>query len=166
MMFTIQELVRIRKFTQYPVNAAALLGHSRNISRALMNPWGLKGSSILICLSCWCVLPLRNTIYSFRYVFGAMQYTVERESLANWLCSSLWWKKVWRINRTANRLFIVSTNLDDFGLANHGWFAKLSRYTVCIIQPANVHTYITRLAAWPYHVENQSFCTIWIVEEF
>ena len=55
--------------------------------------------------------------------------------------------KVWRIdffqaygerkfgefNRSANRLLIVSTNLDGFSLANHGQstkFAKLSRYTV------------------------------------
>ena len=44
-----------------------------------------------------------------------------------------WRKKVWRINRSANRLLIVSTNLDDFSLVNHGQFAKfakLSRYTV------------------------------------
>ena len=50
------------------------------------------------------------------------------ETLVNWVCSNLWW-----INRSANRLFIVSTNLDDFSLANHRQFAKftkLSRYTV------------------------------------
>ena len=55
------------------------------------------------------------------------------KSLANWLCSSIWWKKVWQINRSANRLFIVSINLDGFSLANHRWFAKfakLSHYTV------------------------------------
>ena len=43
-------------------------------------------------------------------------------------------KKVWRINRSANRSLIVSTNLDGFSLTNHGRFtkfAKLSRYTVC-----------------------------------
>ena len=47
-------------------------------------------------------------------------------------------KKVWRINRSENRLLIVSTDLDDFSLANHGQFAKftklplakLSHYTV------------------------------------
>ena len=50
------------------------------------------------------------------------------ETLANWFFLSLWQKKVWRINRSANRLFIVSTNLDGFSLANHGWFAKLSPY--------------------------------------
>ena len=42
---------------------------------------------------------------------------------------SIWRKKNWRINRSANRLLIVSTNLDGFSLANHGWFTKLSRYT-------------------------------------
>ena len=42
-------------------------------------------------------------------------------------------KESWQINRSANRLLIVSTNLDDFSLANHRQFtkfAKLSRYTV------------------------------------
>ena len=48
--------------------------------------------------------------------------------MANRLVSS-----IWRINRSANRLLIVSTNLDAFNLANHGRFAKfakLSCYTV------------------------------------
>ena len=42
-------------------------------------------------------------------------------------------KKVWRINRSANRLLIVCTNVDGFSLANDGQFAKfakLSRYMV------------------------------------
>ena len=42
-------------------------------------------------------------------------------------------KKVWLIDRSAKRLFIVSTNLDGFSLANHRRFAKftkLSRHTV------------------------------------
>ena len=28
--------------------------------------------------------------------------------------------KVWQINRSANKLLIVSTNLDGYKLANHG----------------------------------------------
>ena len=48
------------------------------------------------------------------------------ESLANWLVSSIWQKKVWRINRSANRLLIISTNLDGFSLANHGQFTKFT----------------------------------------
>ena len=48
------------------------------------------------------------------------------ESLVNWLISSIWRKKVWRINRSANRLLIVSTNLDGFSLTNRGQFAKHS----------------------------------------
>ena len=36
----------------------------------------------------------------------------------------------WRINRSGNRLLIVFTNLDGFILANHGQFAKLSRYMI------------------------------------
>ena len=61
-----------------------------------------------------------------------------RESLANWLFSTIWQKKIWRINRSANRLLNVSTNFDGFSFANHGRFAKfiklppakLFRYTV------------------------------------
>ena len=47
---------------------------------------------------------------------------------------SLLFLSVWRITRSAKSLVIVSTNLDDFSLANRGRFAKftkLSRYTVC-----------------------------------
>ena len=42
-------------------------------------------------------------------------------------------KTVWQISGSANRLLIVSTNLDGFSLANHKWFSKLdklSHYTV------------------------------------
>ena len=47
-----------------------------------------------------------------------------------------WGKKVWPINRSANRLLIESTNLDGFSLVvNHGRFTKfatkLSHYMVC-----------------------------------
>ena len=53
--------------------------------------------------------------------------TVQRESLANRLFSSIWQKKVWQINRSTNRLSIVSANLDGFSLANHGRFAKFAK---------------------------------------
>ena len=55
------------------------------------------------------------------------------ESLANWLFLSIWRKQVLPINRSVNRVSIVSTKLDGFSLVNHGWFAnfaKLSCYTV------------------------------------
>ena len=70
------------------------------------------------------------------------------ESLVNWLCSSLWWKKVWRINRSANRLLLVSTNLDGFNLANYGQFTKFAKlsprqtfplYGSCYIQYSNIY---------------------------
>ena len=51
-------------------------------------------------------------------------------SLANWLVSNIWRNKVWRINISANRLLIVSTNLDGFSLANRVRFAELSRYGI------------------------------------
>ena len=50
-------------------------------------------------------------------------------------------KESWQINRLANKLLIVSTNLDYFSLANHRQFtkfAKLSRYTVTCADDENV----------------------------
>ena len=44
-------------------------------------------------------------------------------------------KKVWRMNRSAKGLLMVTTNLDGFSLANCRQltkFAKLSRYTVIV----------------------------------
>ena len=34
-------------------------------------------------------------------------------------------KTVWLINRSAEMLLIVSTNLDGLSLVNHGWSAKI-----------------------------------------
>ena len=36
-------------------------------------------------------------------------------------------KKVWQINRSANKLLIVSTKLNGFSLVNHGRFAKFAK---------------------------------------
>ena len=41
------------------------------------------------------------------------------ECLANFLFSNVWQKKVWRMNRSAKGLLIVTTNLDGFSLVNH-----------------------------------------------
>ena len=40
------------------------------------------------------------------------------ECLANLLFSRVWWKKVWRMNRSAKGLSMITTNLDGFSLAN------------------------------------------------
>ena len=48
--------------------------------------------------------------------------------MANWLFLSIWRKKVWQINRSANRLLTVNTNLDGFSLANHGLFTKFANF--------------------------------------
>ena len=37
--------------------------------------------------------------------------------------------KVWQINRSTKRLLIASTNLDGSSLANHGKFAKVSKFS-------------------------------------
>ena len=47
------------------------------------------------------------------------------ECLANLLFSSIWWKKVWQMNRSAKGLLIVMTALDGFSLTNYRRFAKL-----------------------------------------
>ena len=38
-------------------------------------------------------------------------------------------KKVWRINRSTNRLLVVSTNLDGFRLTNDGQFVKFAKHS-------------------------------------
>ena len=43
----------------------------------------------------------------------------------NLLFSSIWWKEVWRMNRSVG-LLIITTTLDGFSLANCRQFAKLS----------------------------------------
>ena len=44
---------------------------------------------------------------------------------------SIWRKKVWRMNSSANRLSIVTTNLYGFSLANHRRFAKFVKLSPC-----------------------------------
>ena len=53
------------------------------------------------------------------------------ECLANLLFSSIWWKKVWRINRSAKGLSMVTTNLDGFSLANRRRFTKFAKLSPC-----------------------------------
>ena len=61
-------------------------------------------------------------------------------------------KEVWQINRSANRLLIVSTNLDGFSLANHERFAKLSRYMVDYRVSIHAHS-IVHDTVWIYGVD-------------
>ena len=56
-----------------------------------------------------------------------------REKLCEFALSEHLAKKVWRMNRSANRLSIVTTNLDGFGLVNHGRFAKFTKFSPCQI---------------------------------
>ena len=49
------------------------------------------------------------------------------ECLANLLFSSVWWKKVWQMNRSAKGLSMVITNLDGFSLANRRRLAKFAK---------------------------------------
>ena len=42
---------------------------------------------------------------------------------------------IWQISTSANRLLIARTNLDGFGLANHGQFTKLSAMRYDIMLP-------------------------------
>ena len=47
--------------------------------------------------------------------------------MVNPLFLSVWRKKVWRMNRSANRLSMVGINLDGFSLANRLRFAKFAK---------------------------------------
>ena len=49
------------------------------------------------------------------------------ECLANLLFSSVWREKVWRMNRSAIGLSMVTINLDGFSLANLRRFAKFAK---------------------------------------
>ena len=54
-----------------------------------------------------------------------------RKCLANLLFSSVWWKKVWQMNRSAKGLSMITINLDDFSLANRRRFAKFAKVSPC-----------------------------------
>ena len=78
----------------------------------------------------------------------------------NWLFSSLWQKKVWRINRSANRLLIASTNLDGFRLVNHGQFTKftkLSPHQTSLLY-GNVFSVLSPLAVFWYQILLSPVC--------
>ena len=76
------------------------------------------------------IIQVKNMVYRIAGKLGGkkiwQEESLARKSLANWLFSSIWRKKVWRITRSAHRLSIVSTKLDGFSLANNERFAKLS----------------------------------------
>ena len=42
-----------------------------------------------------------------------------------------WQEKVWRMNRSAKGLLIVTTTLDGFSLVNHRRFAKFAKLSTC-----------------------------------
>ena len=58
------------------------------------------------------------------------------ESLAN---LSIWEKKVWRINKSANRLLILSTNLDGAKFAKRSPHQTLPLYGSMVHSIASVH---------------------------
>ena len=47
-------------------------------------------------------------------------------------------KKMWQINKSANRLLIISTNLDGFSLVNHGRFAKFAKLSCYMVHSCQV----------------------------
>ena len=55
----------------------------------------------------------------------------QAECLANLLFLSVWWKKVWRMNRSAKGLSMVGIDLDGFSLANRLQFAKFAKLSPC-----------------------------------
>ena len=80
-----------------------------------------------------------DNIHNIRHTMPDLPYSGKvwwGESLANRLFSSIWRKKIWRINRSTNRLSIVCTNLlvwritDDSPNSPNFSPSKLSHYTV------------------------------------
>ena len=55
----------------------------------------------------------------------------------NLLFSTVWRKKVWRMNRSAKGLLIVTTNLDGFSLVNHRYLPNSPNFL-----PAKLYCYI------------------------
>ena len=47
--------------------------------------------------------------------------------------------KVWWMKRLPNRLLIVNTNLNEFSLANHRWFAKFSKLSPAKLSRCTLH---------------------------
>ena len=73
---------------------------------------------------------------------------------------SIWQKKVWQINRSANRILIESASLDRFSLANHQQFAKLAK-----LSPAKLSCYTVITSVYAYHFMSDFIykTTAWIV---
>ena len=71
---------------------------------------GLMWCNIIII----CILPYSGKVW-------------RAECLANLLFSSVWRKKVWRMNISAKGLSMVTTNSDGFSLANRRRFAKFAK---------------------------------------
>ena len=90
---------------------------------------------MLVCkVTCWVKCSGSAQLPDYRYRMEGKVGRRERlvgESLANWLVLSIWRKKVQQINRFANRLSIISTNLNSFSLANHRRFAKFANVSPC-----------------------------------
>ena len=77
--------------------------------------------------------------------------TVERENLVERMFDEFTLfkhlaEKVWRMNRSAKGLLIISSNLDDFSLANRRRFIKFSKLYTHQNFPLSVLTY-----AWYLH---------------
>ena len=105
-------------------------------------------SYIITCLNhlCWGIYAfVCQQTYRIQYMWLEIPYSGkfwQGETLVNAPFLSIWRKKVRLMNSSANRLSIVTTNLDGFSLANHWRIgddspnspnflpAKLSHYTV------------------------------------
>ena len=71
-----------------------------------------------------------NYRVKYNKTLKALPYSMkvwQEECLANLLCPRVWQKIVWQMLRSANRLLIVRTKLNDFSLANYRCFAKFGK---------------------------------------
>ena len=73
-------------------------------------------------------------IYIYIYIYAHIYCIVGKFSEDNvWRIYSFqaFGKKVWRMNRSAKGLLIVTTNLDGFSLVNRRLFTKFAKLSTC-----------------------------------
>ena len=68
-------------------------------------------------------------------------------------------KESWWINRSANRLLMISTNLDDYSLVNHGQFTKFAN-----ISPAKVFLHMVMLFLYSKYFCGSTTTTKYVLE--
>ena len=89
--------------------------------------------------------PLLRQSIVYSVLYGGKFW--QGNTLASWLVLSIWEKKIWWINRLANGLLMINTNLDGFSLPNHGRFAKFANVSSTKV---SLHTVFIMFVIFPH----------------